>query len=484
MRPKKILSVIVVIALLFSMTAMLWSSYPGTIQNQMPDSVPDEEGTSDNMADGPSTLGPLSSDPEVSDDVELSECDEGTNDGASLTSIVACKEACGFWYQEIIYDWAVSKTIVGGDEVTIDEGGHSASAQVAQGDSVTIVYQIVAERTLVSVDDRLGVRGQVTVRNTGLYPTENLVIMDHVQMSVGDACEDVAVFQIDVSEHPILYPGESYSYAYEFTLDAEPGANYRNIAYVSISNMIDGPQPVSASDLFTIPCEPVVNVVDENARLIEVLNCPEGYQCNLDSEGPWLLSDDETIFVTVEVRNFDAPCDEISYLRNIVKLTELDTCQCHQDCAIVALTSECECGGYTLTIGYWKNHDGTGPQDDEITPLINAAGGVIWLGTAEGEESVAVTNAAEAVNYLDRQGQSSNGINRLYAQLLAAKLNILNGACDNAIEDTISAADAFLATHSAEDWDGLSADEQQMVNEWKDMLDDYNNGVIGPGHQE
>jgi hypothetical protein len=46
------------------------------------------------------------------------------------------------------------------------------------------------------------------------------------------------------------------------------------------------------------------------------------------------------------------------------------------------------CGGYTLTIGFWKNHEGSGPQDDEITPLIAAAGGSIWLGDEDGTKSV------------------------------------------------------------------------------------------------
>jgi hypothetical protein len=79
---------------------------------------------------------------------------------------------------------------------------------------------------------------------------------------------------------------------------------------------------------------------------------------------------------------------------------------------------ECHCGGCTYTIGYWKNHAGLGhgTQADMITPLIKRAGGIIWLGTPCVDDSVAITTAAEAKNYLDRQGESSNGINRLYAR--------------------------------------------------------------------
>ncbi|KQM12772.1 hypothetical protein AOA80_00255 [Methanomassiliicoccales archaeon RumEn M1] len=116
-----------------------------------------------------------------------------------------------------------------------------------------------------------------------------------------------------------------------------------------------------------------------------------------------------------------------------------------------------------------------------ITPLIQKAGGTIWLGTPGGAKSIAVTTAAEASDIISNAG-GANGFNQLYAQMLASKLNVLNGACDNAIEETMAAADAFLATHNADDWDGLSAAEKQQIEDWKDDFDDYNNGLIGPGH--
>jgi hypothetical protein len=158
-----------------------------------------------------------------------------------------------------------------------------------------------------------------------------------------------------------------------------------------------------------------------------------------------------------------------------------DPCDPCNPCDPCDPCDECGC---TYTIGYWKNHAGIGHgnQADLVTPLIASAGGVIWLGDKDGTKSVEVSTAAEAKNILNRQDSSSNGINRLYAQLLAAKLNILNGASDKAVDDTIAAAEAFLAEHGSVDWDGLSIEEQQNVNEWKDVLDNYNNGLIGPGH--
>lgn len=135
--------------------------------------------------------------------------------------------------------------------------------------------------------------------------------------------------------------------------------------------------------------------------------------------------------------------------------------------------------GCSLTIGFWKTHAGFGPQADEVTPLLP-----IWLGTAGGDKSLTVTTAEIAVDVLVMKtyGKNSNGITKLYAQLLGAKLNFASGAGSSAVDDIVSDADAFLADHDWTDWKGLSEAERNDVMYWQGTLDDYNNGYIGPGH--
>ncbi len=135
--------------------------------------------------------------------------------------------------------------------------------------------------------------------------------------------------------------------------------------------------------------------------------------------------------------------------------------------------------GCTRTIGYWKTHAGFGPQDDEVTPLLS-----VWLGDAGGSKSILVADAATAVDVLKMKtyGKPSNGITKLYAQLLGAKLNVASGASGSDVASAIADADAFLAGTDWNDWSGLSGADKDMVLDWKDMLDDYNNGDIGPGH--
>jgi hypothetical protein len=187
---------------------------------------------------------------------------------------------------------------------------------------------------------------------------------------------------------------------------------------------------------------------------------PEGYEFTLQDQGADDAVDSDADPVTgkaictvLEANEFDSTWDAGMCLR------EFDGC--------------------TLTIGFWKTHAGFGPQQDVVTPLLP-----IWLGNAGGAKSLHVTNAtiAHDVLTMDFYCDESNGITKLYAQLLGAKLNIANGANPSAVGNTISQADDFLADHDCHDWDSLPNNVQKKILRWKDKLDDYNNGLVGPGH--
>jgi hypothetical protein len=135
-------------------------------------------------------------------------------------------------------------------------------------------------------------------------------------------------------------------------------------------------------------------------------------------------------------------------------------------------------GGCTRTIGYWYNWGGFGPQEDMVTALLPH-----WLGTPGGSKSIFVDNGQLAHDLLGHKvyGKSNNGITKLYAQLLAAKLNFASGA-DNVVGDEVAAADAFLADHDYLDWAGLDDATQEMILDWHGRIDDYNNGLLGVPH--
>jgi len=138
-------------------------------------------------------------------------------------------------------------------------------------------------------------------------------------------------------------------------------------------------------------------------------------------------------------------------------------------------------GGCTLTIGFWKKHAGLGRgnQDDVLSQYLP-----LWLGDDGGSKSYLVTDAGMAVDFLSQKvyGKPNNGITKLYAQMLAAKLNVAAMASDGDIAMYLADADAFLADYNYMDWDSLSDEMVDDVMMWHDAFDDYNNGRIGPGH--
>jgi len=147
------------------------------------------------------------------------------------------------------------------------------------------------------------------------------------------------------------------------------------------------------------------------------------------------------------------------------------------DAALCEIVEE----GCTLTIGYWKNHAGlgNGNQDDVLSQYLP-----IDLGDAGGSKTLAVADRYIAVDVLEQKtyGRPNNGITKLYAQMLAAKLNFAAGASDGDVADYITDADAFLADHDHNDWGSLTDEEADNVMMWHGAFDDYNNGEIGPGH--
>jgi uncharacterized repeat protein (TIGR01451 family) len=176
------------------------------------------------------------------------------------------------------------------------------------------------------------------------------------------------------------------------------------------------------------------------------------------------------------VTNVSVPCDTNSTGSNTATLSDGDH-TLSASASVQLYTGACP-SVCTLTIGYWKTHAGfTGRNADRVTPELPQ-----WLGNVAGAKSVQVGNAPQAVSLLSMSGDASNGVNKLYAQELAAKLNIFRGSSPTAVASTLAAADAFLASYNSGDWAALSKTQKTQVNNWATTFDQYNNGLIGPGH--
>jgi len=121
------------------------------------------------------------------------------------------------------------------------------------------------------------------------------------------------------------------------------------------------------------------------------------------------------------------------------------------------VTAQADC---SLTQGFWKNHEEAWP----VAELI--LGGTTYTQT----QLLAIlgTPPRGDATYI------------LIHQLIAAKLNIANGADPTAIADTVVAADAWLAAHPL--GSKPTGADREVGLALAALLDDYNNGVTGPGH--
>jgi hypothetical protein len=397
------------------------------------------------------------------------------SEGQSGTTLTASKTAEGFYRVHNTYDWSLTKT-AGTSEIVM-----------GRGDNAAVHYTLDAVRTLVSTTTTYGAAGQVCVTNGGDVATEGLAILDVVQIKTGGGqFADYVSSAIDVSAAPVLAPGASHCYPYEVTFTPVSGALYKNAARVTITNhsgwlgIATGPGAngggVKAD--FALPADPAVTETDAGASVSDALSCPAGFNCT-PASGTWQLTGSQTIEYDVNFNDASATCDWRFTAANAATLTEGGGQTRTSGASVDIVTRACPTG-CTLTIGYWKTHAGfTGRNADRMTQYLPQ-----WLGTPAGLRSIQVTTATQGVGVLsmDIYGSPSNGITKLYAQMLAARLNIARGADGSAVSAAMTAANAFLAARGHTDWTGLSKAQKDQVLGWMSAFDAYNNGVTGPGH--
>jgi hypothetical protein len=134
----------------------------------------------------------------------------------------------------------------------------------------------------------------------------------------------------------------------------------------------------------------------------------------------------------------------------------------------------------TNTTFFWWAHSGDTKHGDETAALLP-----IPIGTPGGYKSFVVTTPEQAHDVLSltyNGGSHLNGISKLMATLLAAKLNVARGASAYAIQHAMNEADQILAATSPAHWHKMSFGEKFKVTILIAKLELYNIGLIGPGN--
>jgi hypothetical protein len=357
---------------------------------------------------------------------------------------------------------------------TIDKSADQSALTLAKTESYLVNYQVCVDVT-GSVDSDWLVTGAISVSNPAPIEAELIGVADEVS-------PDIAVVA-DFGAITFPYPLDAEGHVAGTYVANLPDASTRtNTATATIQNYAykwDGTaEAIGTTDFSSDP----VSVDFSSATMNEVDECVAVSDDYAGSLGTVCLGDAPKCFSYQRTIGPYGTCGDYT-VSNTASFVTNDTGDTDNDSWTVNVRVPCA-GGCTLTIGYWKNHAGlgNGRQSDMVTAKLP-----ILLGSSGGAKTQTVSTAALAVQFLGFKGSNnvfdaSNGINKVYAQLLGAKLNIASGASNSAVLSTINAADAFLATKNSLDWAGLSKTQKNQVLGWMSTLDNYNNGLIGPGH--
>jgi hypothetical protein len=353
------------------------------------------------------------------------------------------------------YDWTLEKTADPLEVYPVDETTGLPLIDFCAGAELPLDFEITLDRTYTDSDWM--VTGTISINNPAPINASLASVVDVVSGG----------FNATVVCPSFVVPaGGTLVCTYEAPLS--DAADRLNTATATLVNghAVSG----TADVLFGSP----TTVIDGNVTVTDVVTCPLGFTCT--PSGPFAFSGAGSQQYSTTITNVDAMCGSWYDVANVATIVETG-----DSAGAAAVIKTCACGhGCTLTIGYWKTHAGfTGRNADVVTQYLP-----ISLGTAGGAKSLLVTTAQQAVDVLTMKtyGEPSNGITKLYAQLLAAKLNIASGSSFDDIDKELGKADAFLALYKWTDWASLSNKQKKEVISWMSAFDAFNNGLIGPGH--
>jgi len=360
------------------------------------------------------------------------------------------------------WHWSLSKTANAGGVITI-----------ASGAQAVVSFTVTA--SAANVDSAWAVSGSVTVHNPAP--------MAATVTALDDVLADSTVVSLQCPGSAPFTIAANSDLACTYSVSRSGPNNGSNTATATLSNNNGGSTQFSGSASYAFG-DPTT-VLHANATVTD-----GGLSiANADNSGAagWSIAQSPALVqlsapaggaftYAATVTNVSVPCDTAAISTNTAQLSDGDhTLSASATTPLYSGICPSVC---TLTIGYWKTHAGfTGRNADRLTSELPQ-----WLGSVGGTKSVDVTTAPAAVTLLSMSGDASNGVNKLYAQELAAKLNIFRGSSPTAVASTIAAADAFLASKDASDWSALSKTQKTQVTTWASTFDQYNNGLIGPGH--
>jgi len=215
----------------------------------------------------------------------------------------------------------------------------------------------------------------------------------------------------------------------------------------------------------SVSTEQLITIVDTTPPNLQ---CPANITAASPAPGqtctvvnyPNVVASDTCGIVTITYDPPSGTCFECGKT-SVVTVTATDECNNSRTCTFTVTVGNCAKPTCGFTQGYWKNHPAAWP----VNSLV--------LGTTQYSKTQLLAILNKPVK--------GNALVSLAHQLIAAKLNIANGADDNCIASTIAAADALIGNKLIPPVGSKSVPNKQaspLINK----LDAYNNGLLCISH--
>jgi len=354
------------------------------------------------------------------------------------------------------YDWelAVSKTaepsLTRNYDYTVDKTGASDALTLSDGQTYSMAYTVAVELAGYT-DSDWAVSGAISVNNPSPY-TANVT-------GVADSFGELAPSVDCGVEFPYeLGPGATLECSYAAGLDGE--VNGTNVATAETTGKVQGDSGSAEVDFAKA-------VITEEDACVDVDDDQYGAlgQVCADDELP------VEITYSLDIGPY-AECGTHTFV-NTATITEQDSGATASDSWTVTTDVPCSLG-CTLTPGYWKTHSEYGPAPYDDT----------WAQLPSGADTPFFESGLTYYETL-WEPPRGNAYLILANAYIAAQLNGLNGASSDAVSDQYAAATALLeqydpSTVAVKGKDGRALRAQFI--ELAEILDEYNNGLIGPGH--
>jgi hypothetical protein len=332
-----------------------------------------------------------------------------------------------------VYDWKIVKS------------ADVKSLTLSPGQVIDVNYDVTVSAT--RVDSNWNVKGLVAFLNQTSEP----VMIN----SVSDVMSDGTVVPLTCSKtFPMqLAAGASISCSYD--IDLPNGDARTNFATVSSSI---GDFTAQAAVVFGTP----TNVTDECIDVSDTLAPGSSLGTVCAGEAP------KTFAYTVEVGPY-AKCG-VYEVKNTASFVTNDTKETGSVTVKIPVDVPCA-EGCSLTPGYWKTHSINGPAPYDNT----------WAQIGETTTFFSSGKSYYNVLWTSPRGNAYYILAHAY---IAAELNELNGADFSAAQAAFDAATALFnnPANTPEFVGGLKGSAKAEWTNLATILDNYNNGLIGPGH--